>query len=216
MPDLKNGRPQVHTAVEQHAFGLGPGIGHEQEGQIADAHTDDHGALVDGAAGVHEQHAEFRTAERVDRTDLRHGKLGAVVSDLFKEGGEGDIVRLRDIAQHRAGMAQAERTGKTADVVGVGVGGNDVVQLRDTVLVQNGPDGVGPGGIAAVDEHEVPVALQKRGVALANVDEGDTQGAARGLGPGELQQGKRSAQKQHRCNKAEYAVVSRGVVCHGQ
>ena len=95
-----------------------------------------------------------------------HG-FSEILERLGIIGGDGSISRLY------AGIVQS--TGKTANVILMGMGSDDIIQLRDFAILHHGVHLAGICRIAAINQHGMPITLDECGICLSHIQEGNLQ-----------------------------------------
>ena len=179
--DFEDPRRDGPAGGEHPALGRGPGIAGKQERLPAEDEAEHDRGLVlvrsrdrrrvqDGHGHVGRVEREGLAGGRGVGGDRVGGEVGAEVDGRLRRGR--DAIRDERPDRHRR-----QDAGHPADVVGVVVGGDDVLEPRDPFGGKSGRDGRRGPGLSCIDEHRPAVRrLDEEGVALADVEEGDGQG----------------------------------------
>ena len=161
----------VLARVKHVRLALVLGVAGEEEGVAAVVHAQDEALVIDVAVVLlraEDGHGRAAEGERV--AHVRHGD-----GEVCRFGRAHDALERAVAARGDGAVERAHREGRddglhAAAVVGVRVRADEVVDGRHAVLLEVGRDLVGLVALGRVDEHDLPVALQQRTVALADVE----------------------------------------------
>ena len=79
----------------------------------------------------------------------------------------------RRIRSLDTGIVQS--TGKASNVILMGMGSDDIIQLRDFVILHHGVHLAGICRITAINQHEMSITLDECGICLPHIQEGNLQ-----------------------------------------
>ena len=68
-----------------------------------------------------------------------------------------------------------QSTGKASDVILMSMGSDDIIQLRDFVILHHGVHLAGICRIAAINQHEMSITLDECGICLSHIQKGNLQ-----------------------------------------
>ena len=170
---LQHVGPQVRAVAHQPGLGLGTEIAGQQQPEPADGHPDDEGQVVGlgGRGGPPRRRGENFQRRSTDHAPVaghQHDVPGSGVPDDAVERRGPVVGRRKRAGGHHADRPPGERSGETADVVGIEVGEEDQRQLVDPQPVEAPVHRTDVG--AGVDEHATaPSERQHQTVALPHV-----------------------------------------------